>query len=264
MLIYIRGAGDLASGIALRLHHAGMQVVMSELKEPMAVRRTVSFSEAMRCGSCTVEEIRAKRAGSAQEARALAAENQIAVVWDPGADIFRELSPDVLVDAIMAKKNLGTSIGEAPVVIGVGPGFTAGVDCHAVIETKRGHTLGRVIRNGSAIADTGIPGVVAGFGAERVLRAPADGIFRSCRCIGDLVQAGETVGYVGTCPMPARIPGMIRGLLQDGVRVSKGLKCGDVDPRGKDADFKTVSDKSLAIGGGVLEAVLWLSREKKM
>lgn len=259
MLIYVRGAGDLASGIALRLHRAHMKVVMSDLPEPTSVRRSVCFSEAVRLGACKVEEISAERAENAETAFKLINEGKIAVMPDPSGEMPRSMKPDVIVDAIMAKYNTGTLISDAPLVIGVGPGFEAGRDCHAVVETKRGHTLGRVIYKGCAIANTGIPGNVCGVTADRVLRAPADGIFHPERTFGDIVEQGERVANVDGEPVIAKTGGMIRGMLQDGIRVTRGMKAGDVDPRGIDALYLTVSDKSLAIGGGVLEAILSLT-----
>ncbi|MCR4908900.1 MAG: EF2563 family selenium-dependent molybdenum hydroxylase system protein [Lachnospiraceae bacterium] len=254
--VLIRGAGDLASGIALRLFHSGFMIVMTDLPEPTAIRRSVAFSEAIRKGECQVEEVRAFRAENAKEAIELIRKGFIAVVPDPGKEIIKALKPAVVVDAILAKKNLGTLITDAPVVIGVGPGFTAGADCHAVIETKRGHTLGRVILKGSAIPNTGIPGIISGFGAERVLRSPAEGVFRPLKEIGDIVRKGEEVARTGDAPLYATIDGMLRGLLPEGIYVTAGFKCGDIDPRGEEADFTTVSDKALSVGGGVLEAIL--------
>lgn len=256
MLICIKGAGDLASGVALRLHHAGFSIVMTDLPVPLAVRRTVAFSEAIRLGSTTVEDVRAERAENAEEVQDCLARGVIPVVADPEASIVNELKPEVIVDAIIAKKNLGTRIDDAPMVIAIGPGFTAGYDCHAVVETKRGHTLGRVIREGSAIPNTGVPGNIAGQSINRLIKASADGIFHPERNIGDIVREGDVVGNVDGVPVCAATDGMIRGLLQDGVPVTEGLKAGDVDPRGEAADFTTVSDKALAIGGGVLEAVM--------
>ncbi len=256
MLICIKGAGDLASGVALRLHHAKFSIVMTDLPVPLAVRRTVAFSEAIRLGSTTVEDVKAERADNAEQVRDCLARGVIPVLADPDADIIKELKPEVVVDAIMAKKNIGTKIDDAPMVIAVGPGFTAGFDCHAVIETKRGHTLGRVIREGSAIPNTGVPGNIGGQTVNRLIKASADGIFHPERNIGDIVREGDRVGNVDGVPVYAATGGMIRGLLQDGVPVTKGLKSGDVDPRGESADYTTVSDKALAIGGGVLEAVM--------
>ena len=259
MLALIRGAGDLASGIALRLYRSGVKIVMTDLERPMAIRRTVAFSDAILHGTMTVEDVTANYARDVQQAREILAQGMIPVLADPECRCRGELKPDVIVDAILAKRNLGTRITDAPIVIGVGPGFTAGEDCHAVVETMRGHTLGRVIYRGSALPNTNIPGLIGGFAGERVLRAPADGIFESTHRIRDLVKEGETVGFVALEPMKATISGVLRGLIADGAEVKKGLKCGDVDPRGEVAYCDTVSDKASAIGGGVLEAVLHLS-----
>ena len=259
MFTLIRGAGDLASGIALRLWRSGIEVVMTDLPRPTAIRRTVSFSEAIVHGETTVEDVTARLAANADEARALLAQGIVPVLADPDCACRAGLHPDALVDAILAKRNLGTRRTDAPIVIGVGPGFTAGVDCHAVVETMRGHTLGRVIYTGSALPNTNIPGLIGGFAGERVLRAPADGEFRSARQIGDLVKAGDVAGYVAGEPMACTIDGVLRGLIADGVLVHKGMKSGDVDPRGDVDNCYTASDKALAVGGGVLEALLHLS-----
>ena len=259
MLALIRGAGDLATGIALRLWRSGIQTVLTDLPRPTAIRRTVAFSEAIVHGETTVEDVTARLAADAAETRALLARGVLPVLADPDCACRTALAPDVLVDAILAKRNLGTRITDAPVVIGVGPGFTAGEDCHAVIETMRGHTLGRVIYEGGALPNTNIPGLIGGFAGERVLRAPADGVFRAQRQIGDLVKAGDVAGYVGGAPMVCTIDGVLRGLLADGVPVHKGMKSGDVDPRGEKANCVTASDKALAVGGGVLEALLHLT-----
>ena len=256
MLVVIKGAGDLASGIALRLHHSRIDVVMTDLPVPLAVRRTVAFSEAVRLGSTCVEDVKAERAESVEEVRDCLERGVIPVMPDPEARIIDILKPEVVVDAILAKRNTGTAPDDADLVIGVGPGFTAGKDCHAVIETKRGHTLGRVIREGSAIPNTGVPGNVGGQTIRRLIKAPCDGIFHPEREIGDLVKEGERVGNVDGEPVCAQTDGKIRGLLQDGAPVTRGLKSGDVDPRGASADHTTVSEKALAIGGGVLEAIL--------
>lgn len=253
----------MASGIACRLHRVGAKIVMLETEEPLAVRRTVSFCEAVRLGEQTVEGVLAKKVNSAKEALELAKTGSVAVLVDPWATSLGELHPDVLVDAILAKRNIGTTKDMAPVVIGVGPGFTAGpyqsADCHAAIETKRGHYLGRVIYDGSPIPNTGVPGNIGGYSVERVLRAPADGIFEPIAHIGDVVEAGQLVAMVSGQPLLATIDGVLRGLLQEGVHVTKGLKSGDIDPRAKPGYVHTVSDKSRAIAGGVLEAAFALS-----
>ena len=259
MRVLIRGAGDIATGIALRLYRARMQVIMTDLPKPTAIRRTVCFSQAIVYGETTVESVRAVYAADVPAAEEIAAQGNIPVLADPDCACRTALRPDALVDAILAKRNLGTRRTDAPVVIGVGPGFTAGVDCHAVVETMRGHTLGRVIYTGSALPNTNIPGLIGGFAGERVLRAPADGEFRSARQIGDLVKAGDVAGYVAGEPMVCTIGGVLRGLIADGVLVHKGMKSGDVDPRGDVDNCYTASDKALAVGGGVLEALLHMS-----
>ena len=256
MLVLIRGAGDLASGIALRLFHAKFQIVMTDLPRPTAIRRTVCFSQAICEGQTRVEDVTALRAESAEEAMEILRQGKIPVLPDPEGACISLLKPQVVVDAILAKRNLGTKITHAPCVIGVGPGFTAGVDCHAAVETMRGHTLGRVITEGSPIPNTNIPGLIGGFAGERVLRAPADGIFKPCLQIGDIVEQGAVAGYVAGEPMLCQIGGVLRGLLAEGVQVHKGMKAGDVDPRGEVSYCYQVSDKALSIGGGVLEAIL--------
>ena len=255
MLTFIRGAGDLATGIALRLHRAGISVIMADIAEPTCIRRTVAFSEAIRCGSACVEDVRASLGATPDELRAIVEQGEVAVAVDPNAELVTDLAPDAVVDAILAKRNLGTTMDMAPIVIGVGPGFTAGEDCHAAVETKRGHYLGRVLYTGSPIANTGVPGIIAGVGAKRVLRSPADGPFECVREIGDIVTAGEVVGRVAGEPMLATIDGVLRGLLAPGVPAFKGMKAGDIDPRGDASFVKTVSDKATAVGGGVLEAL---------
>lgn len=259
MKVLIRGAGDIASGIALRLHRAGMQVVMTDLPAPTAIRRTVCFSQAILLGEMTVEDVTAHRADSVEEAESLLRRGLIPVLADPDCACRAQLRPDALVDAILAKRNLGTKIDDAPVVVGIGPGFTAGEDCHAVVETMRGHTLGRVIYQGSALLNTNIPGLIGGYAGERVLRAPDDGIFHTVLDIGAQVKSGDVAGQVNGKPMVCTIDGVLRGLLADGTPVFKGMKSGDVDPRCKPEYCTTASDKALAVGGGVLEAVLNLS-----
>ena len=256
MAVIIRGAGDLATGIALRLHRAGYQIIMTDLLEPTSIRRTVCFSEALRLGTAMVEDVTARKTGSAEEAERIACSGGIAVIADPEGGCIRQLAPGAVIDAILAKRNLGTAITDAPVVIGVGPGFTAGEDCHAAVETMRGHTLGRVLYSGSPLPNTGVPGVIGGYGLERVLRAPAAGIFEPKMEIGQMVKAGEVAAEVDGVPMLCTIDGCLRGLLQGGLTVPKGMKCGDIDPRCKQEHCYQSSDKALSIGGGVLEALM--------
>lgn len=258
MRVLIRGAGDIATGIALRLYRAHFQVVMTDLPRPTAIRRTVCFSQAIVYGETEVESVRAVLAKDCAAAEQIMAQGDIPVLADPQCDCRMMLRPDALVDAILAKRNLGTSIANAPVVIGIGPGFTAGRDCHAVVETMRGHTLGRVIYQGSALPNTNIPGLIGGYAGERVLRAPDDGIFHTVLEIGAQVKSGDVAGTVNGHPMCCTIDGVLRGLLADGTPVHKGMKSGDVDPRCKAEYCYTASDKALAVGGGVLEAILHL------
>ena len=259
MLVVIRGAGDIATGIALRLWRAGIQIVMTDLPTPTAIRRTVCFSQAIVHGETEVEGVSARRAETAEEALSLLAEGIIPVLADPAGTCIPVLRPAAVVDAILAKKNLGTAITDAPVVVAVGPGFTAGVDCHAVVETMRGHTLGRVYYQGSALPNTGIPGLIGGFAGERVMRAPADGVFHQLLDIGAQVREGDVAATVDGQPMVCTISGVLRGILAEGTPVFQGMKAGDVDPRCKIEHCYTASDKALAVGGGVLEAVLHLS-----
>ena len=254
-LIVIRGAGDLATGTALRLHNCGFPVIMLDIEKPTVIRRTVSFAQAMFSGETEIEGVKALHC-TTENAETTARSGIIAVVADPQATILETVRPAVLVDAIIAKKNLGTRRDMAPFTVALGPGFEAGKDVDAVIETKRGHTLGKVIREGSAIPNTGIPGVIGGYGKERVIHSPCCGVFRSDLEIGDLVEAGQTIGTVDGIPVRTEIPGKIRGLLSNGLYVPEHFKLADVDPRGAATDHTTVSDKARAIAGGVLEAVM--------
>lgn len=264
MLVVIRGAGDIASGVALRLRRAGMEVVMCDLAVPTSIRRTVCFSEAIRLGEVRVEDVRGALCADAGEARSVAGSGDVAVLVDPDARCVAELRPDALVDAILAKRNLGTTRDMAPVVVGVGPGFTARVDCDAAVETMRGHYLGRVYYEGSPLPNTAVPGLIGGYAGERVMRAPADGVFEPCVEIGAQVAAGDVCATVAGVPMRATIDGVVRGLLQRGVAVREGMKSGDVDPRCHPEYINSSSDKALAVGGGVLEAILALSGDKNV
>lgn len=255
MKILIRGAGDLATGIAVRLHESGHEIIMTEREVPLTVRRSVAFSRAVYENEVYIEGITAICVPGMDEAGQILAEDKIAVVIDEDAAIRELYRPQVLVDAILAKRNTGTKISDAPLVIGVGPGFTAGEDCHCVIETKRGHDLGRVIWNGSAIPNTGVPGEIGGFGIERLIKASGEGILEPQISIGNCVTKGQVVAYTGGKPVYANMSGMVRGMLQKGVRVPEGLKIGDIDSRVNLRYCHTVSDKARSVGGGVLEAV---------
>jgi len=255
-LVIIKGAGDLATGIAHRLFRSGFSVVMTEITQPTVVRRTVAFAEAVFLGRMVVEEIEAIKTEVA-DVLPVVHQRQIPVVVDPQGELIKRLKPLAVVDAIVAKKNIGTKISDAPIVIGVGPGFTAGLDVHAVIESMRGHYLGRVITTGQAIPNTGVPGEIAGHTKKRILRAPCAGIFSAVAKIGDEVLAGDIVAYVNQKPVIAEITGILRGLLHDQLTVSYGMKIGDIDPRCKLEHCFSISDKARAIGGGVLEAILF-------
>jgi len=247
----------MASALAWRLYMANLRrIVMLETPMPLAVRREVAFCEAVYAGSKTVEGVQAVKAAGAEQLRAIWEQGQIAVAVDPRWETLRKMRPDVLVDAILAKRNLGTGRRQAPLVIGLGPGFTAGDDVHLVIETQRGHDLGRIITVGSAAPDTGVPGPIDGVTADRVLRAPDEGEFRSSCRIGDRVEKGATVGRVGDSVVAGRIAGVLRGLIRPGTWVTPGLKIGDIDPRGNVTHCFTISDKARAVAGSVLEAVL--------
>lgn len=255
-MILIRGAGDIASGIALRLYRCGFTLVMTDLAQPTSIRRTVCFSEAILRGQCTVEGVTAERAETKADAVCIWQRGHIPVFADDGGTVRDLLTPDAVVDARLAKVNLGTSLTDAPIVVAVGPGFTANKDCHAVIETQRGHYLGRAIYEGSAAPNTGVPGNIGGYTVERIIRAPKAGVFHPVRAIGDQVAAGEIVAYVDETAVTCRIGGTLRGILPEGIRVFEGMKSGDVDPRCKPDHCRCASDKALAVGGGVLEALL--------
>lgn len=254
--ILVRGAGEMASGVILRLLRSGFRVAAAEQPEPSTVRRTVAFSEAVWDGACEVEGVRAVRVSAPLDFDQVIGRGEVPVNVDPEARCIDIWKPHVLVDAILAKRNLGTRRGMAEWVIGLGPGFSAGEDVDVVIETNRGHDLGRLYLKGRAAPDTGVPASLLGFAEERVLRAPAGGLFRSAARIADAVTAGEVVAEAGGSEIRAGVSGVLRGVLRDGVRVVRGQKVGDVDPRGDKRLCYTVSDKARALGGSALEAVL--------
>ena len=257
LTIVIKGAGEMASAVAWRLYMANFKkILMLEIANPLAVRREVSFCEALHDGSQTVEGVKAIMAGAITDIHTAWEQGRIAVAADPQWRLSEQVRPQVMVDAILAKKNLGTRMMDAELVIGLGPGFNAGNDVHMVIETNRGHDLGRIITAGSAEANTGVPGAIAGFTEERVLRAPVAGHFKTTRSIGDFVIADEIIGTVAGQKVYSRINGVLRGLIRSETTVTRGLKIGDVDPRGQKQYCYTISEKARAIGGSVLEAVL--------
>ncbi len=255
-LVLIRGGGDLASGVALRLHRSGFGVLITEVEQPLAVRRAVAFAEAIYTGEMQIEEVTGRRVQDIKETASAVRERVIPVIIDPQAQIREELKPAAIIDARMRKSAPELAIAADEVVIGLGPGFTAGLDCHAVIETNRGHAMGRVIWDGSAQKNTGVPEAVQGYDVDRVLRAPAHGVLTEGLDIGTVVEEGDVLARVGDHPVQATFNGVLRGMVHDGLEVNEGMKIGDLDPRGIVEHCFTVSDKALAIGGGVLEALL--------
>lgn len=265
-LILVRGGGDLATGTIHRLWSAGLRILVLEAEHPAAIRRQVSLCEAVYEGETTVEGLRAVRIDTLEQAQAVWAANAVPVLVDPAGESIRQVKPDIVIDAILAKKNLGTTRDMAPLTIALGPGFTAGQDVDVVVETKRGHRLGRIIREGTAIPNTGIPGVIGGYGKERVIHAQTAGNFVDVRKIGDIVEAGETIAHIesedGTVtPVTTQITGILRGLLRSGYPVVPGFKVADVDPRKEElSNCFLISDKARCIAGSVLELVcaqLW-------
>ena len=253
-LAIVRGGGDLATGIIYRLWKAGYTVLSLEIPAPLAVRRTVSVASAVFDRSTVIEDMKAVRIDSLNDLSF--DRSRIYVLVDPEGLSISALRPDILVDAIMAKQNLGTNRNMASVVIGIGPGFSAPDEVDAVIETKRGHYLGRVIRNGSAIPNTGVPGLIRGYTVERLLRSPCEGHVIPVKSIGDSVMPGDVVAHVEGIPVCSQIEGIVRGLIHPSVKVKKGLKIGDIDPRGEREHCFSITDKSLAIAGGVLEVIM--------
>ncbi len=271
-LIVVRGAGDLATGTIHRLKKAGFRLLVLEAEHPAAIRRQVALSEAVYAGSARVEDVEAVRMDvdlAEKKNRKELLEPEMERIWkkdgvpvlvDPAGLSIAALRPAVVVDAILAKKNLGTTKEMAPLVIALGPGFTAGEDVDVVIETKRGHNLGRVIRSGSAVPNTGIPGIIGGYGKERVMHAHAEGILRNAASIGDIVEARAVIAEIetenGTVPVEASFSGLLRGLIRDGYPVTKGFKIADIDPRKEELqNCFTISDKARCIAGSVLEVI---------
>ncbi|MEN8212559.1 MAG: selenium-dependent molybdenum cofactor biosynthesis protein YqeB [Thermodesulfobacteriota bacterium] len=257
LVIGIKSGGEIGSGIAYRLFKANMKnIFIMDIPTPLTVRRKVAFCEAVHDGKIIVEGVEAKKIVSPDGMQLAWDENKIPVIVDPDWDCIKTIKPHVVIDAIIAKRNLGTSMKEAPLTIGLGPGFDAGKDVHIAIETNRGHNLGRVISKGCPEPNTGIPGETKGFTIERVLRAPCEGIFRSDLEIGAMIKKDQVVGHVNSDPVIAQIDGILRGQIRTGTKVTDKLKIGDIDPRGEKNNCITISEKARAIGGSVLEAVL--------
>ena len=255
-IVLLLGGGDLATGVAARLWRSGFWLVVTEIPQPLAVRRLVSLAEAVYEGAVVVEELRGRRAEDLQSARSILDQGVIPILVDPTAEIWHELEPSAMVDARMIKSGPYLPLDSAEVTIGLGPGFEAGVNVHAVVETHRGHRLGRVFWEGAAQPDTGVPESVKGQDFERVLRAPIDGVFEAMAELGSLVTEGTRLAEVGGTPLIAPFDGALRGLLHGGIEIEAGSKVGDLDPQQDLSLCNLISDKSLAIGGGVLEALL--------
>ena len=260
-LIIVRGGGDLATGTIYKLKKSSFPVLILEMANPSAIRRNVAFCEAVYQGAQTVEDMTCHLAQSLEQAEKFLMEGKLTVLVDPRGDAIPKLKPLAVVDAILAKKNLGTNRDMAPITIALGPGFTAGVDVDAVVETKRGHDLGRVLWSGSAAVNTGIPGAIAGYSKERVIHCPAKGILRNVKHITDTVSQGDIIALVetenGPVPVKATLDGILRGLIRDGYPVNVGFKMADIDPRAEEYNnCFTISDKARCIAGGVLEAIL--------
>ncbi len=267
-LVTLKGAGDLATGVIHRLVRAGFPVMATELPQPTVLRRTVAFAEAVTLGKMTVEGITAVRVDSIEDIQDALKNGLVPVVIDPDGILLKQMHPTVLVEATLSKHNSGIAIDDAPIVIALGPGYEAGKDVHAVIETNRGHNLGRVYLEGCAEPNTGVPGSIAGYSGERLLRSPCAGTIFGLRQIGDTVLAGETIAVVKAStaskdemPVIAAISGILRGLVRDSLAVSPGMKVGDIDPRAVREHCFTISDKSRAVAGGLLEAVMYLERK---
>lgn len=255
--IVVRGAGDIATGTIHRLHRCGFSVLALETERPSAIRRYVAFSEAAYEGSWTIEGVEAVRVESLEDALQCQRQGKVPVLIDPGCRCLKQFRPKVLVDGILAKKNLGTRMDMADTVIALGPGFTAGVDAHLVIETMRGHNLGRILTEGTALPNTGVPGVIAGYGKERVIHAPAAGIMKNYSRIGEIVEKGQIIASIDEVPVKATLTGVLRGLLRDGYPVTEGFKIADIDPReSEQKNCFTISDKARCIAGSVLEGIL--------
>lgn len=266
-LVIVRGGGDIASGTIMKLYKCGYSVLVLEIPTPSSIRRNVSFSEAVYENTQTVEDVTCYLAKNVTEAKDFLNQGKLTMLVDPDCNCLNEFKPIALIDAILAKKNLGTTKSMAPITIALGPGFTAGIDVDAVIETMRGHSLGRVILNGEAIKNTGIPGKIAGYDKERVIHSPAEGILKNIHHVTDTVKKDELIAEVhgpdGITPVYATIDGLLRGLIRDGYPVTKGFKIADIDPRINEYEnCFTISDKARCIAGGSLEALMYLQRNK--
>lgn len=257
-IVVIRGGGDIATGIGHRLYKAGFKIIIFEKSQPLAIRRTVSFCEAIYRKEIIVEGVKAVCCNDVDSSLKAINEGNIPILIDPLGESIHKIKPIAVVDSILAKRNLGTNKSMAPITIGIGPGFTAGDDVDLVVESNRGHTLGKVIYKGAAEENTGIPGNIMGFNEERIIHAVASGNIIWNYRIGDLIEKDQVVGSISGLEIKAAMSGLIRGLIKEGMYVEKGLKVGDIDPRGESVDPMTISDKARAIGGGVLEGIMYM------
>ncbi|WP_139264086.1 selenium-dependent molybdenum cofactor biosynthesis protein YqeB [Clostridium magnum] len=263
--VIVRGGGDIASGTIQKLHRSGFKVLVLEIEKPTCIRRKVAFSEAVYNGKTVIEGIEAVLIREKAEIISAWEEDVIPVAIDKEGKLIDIIKPYVVVDAILAKKNLGTNRKMAPITIGLGPGFNAGKDVDVVIETMRGHNLGRLIFHGFALENTGLPGEIGGCGKDRVIYSPCDGRIKNLKVIGDIVQIGEVVAIIEKEEVKSKVMGIIRGIIRNESIVSKGLKIADIDPRITELkNFNTISDKARNIGGGVLEAILFLRNTIKL
>ena len=256
-LVIVRGGGDLASGVIYKLYQCGYRILILECEKPSAIRREVAFCDAVYDGIKEVEGVVCRRISGTEECEKIWEQGEIPLLVDEDASVIPALHPAVVIDAILAKKNLGTSREMAPLTIALGPGFEAGKDVDFVVETKRGHQLGRIIRNGAAIPNTGIPGIIGGYGKERVIHAPVSGSIRNLSNIADLLEKGQTIAMIGNTPVAASLTGVLRGIIHDGYEVFQGMKIADIDPRKEEKqNCYTISDKARCIAGGVLEIII--------
>ena len=256
-IIVVRGGGDLATGVVQKFFRAGFPVVILEIAMPTAIRRSVALCEAVYDGEVQVEDVRCRRAASIDDLESCWGDGAVPLLVDPHGGSIGAICPSAVIDATIAKRNLGTNRSMADITIALGPGFCAGEDVHAVIETVRGHDLGRLILNGYAKPDSGIPGEIGGRSAERVIHAPIAGAVTHVKHIGDVAEQGETLFFVGDTEVRAPFTGLLRGLIRNGMEVGKGMKVADIDPR-TDVDWRTISDKARCLGGAALEAYLYL------
>ena len=264
MKVVIRGGGDLATGVAEVLYQSGFKILILDIEKPSSIRRSVCFSEAIYDGVVKVENIICKKVENENDIEKCWNEKIIPIMVDEKGDIIKKIKPDVVVDSIIAKKNLGTTRDMAPITIALGDGFEAGKDVDIVIETMRGHNLGRIITSGRAMKNTGIPGEIKGVSKDRVIYSKANGIFSSVKKIGDTVQKDEIIGYVGDVEIRGKISGVLRGIIREGYEVTENMKIGDIDPRIEEKNnCFTISDKARSLGGAVLRAIMFRLKEER-